>query len=495
MRGSIRTARARAMRCRWPPERLSPRSPTLVSYPSGSSRTKPSAQATDAAASTSARLAPGPAVGDVGGDRVGEQEALPERRADLAAERAQRHVADVVPVDQDLTSVRVEQPLDQADHGRLPAAAGADESDPLAGGHAEVEPAQHLLVVVPEVDVTQLDVAPQLGELDGVRWVRDRGLEVEHLEDPLHAGAGLLADRQDARELAGRGDELGDVRRERQEGAQRDVPLHHQPAAECEHGDLGERRDRLQQRLVAGLQAGRPHPAAVQALDDADHPVELALLLAEGLHHPHAADVLVDDLGDLALALLSVPARREHLHPEAVGDHEERGCDDEPDAGQERREPEHDGQGHQHQQDVAEHQGQEVEQPQDQRGVAAGPGDELSGGELGQGALVEGEQVVVELVAQVVLDGQRRLAVVVATQVRQAEDRERDHHEQRQPRPEGLGGVADHVVDDGTGDQRHHRLARAAQDGRGERDLDVALVLPDLAAQPADPPPRGVLAG
>ena len=28
-----------------------------------------------------------------------------------------------------------------------------------------------------------------------------------------------------------------------------------------------------------------------------------------------------------------------------------------------------------------------------------------------------------------------------------------------------------------------------------KRDLDVALVLPDLAAQPADPPLRGVLAG
>ncbi len=34
-RGSMSTARASAIRCRWPPERLSPRSPTVVSYPPG----------------------------------------------------------------------------------------------------------------------------------------------------------------------------------------------------------------------------------------------------------------------------------------------------------------------------------------------------------------------------------------------------------------------------------------------------------------------------
>ncbi len=56
-----------------------------------------------------------------------------------------------------------------------------------------------------------------------------------------------------------------------------------------------------------------------------------------------------------------------------------------------------------------------------------------------EGALVEGEQVVVELVAQVVLHRQRGPAVVEATQVGQPEDRERDEHQQQQPRPQRLG--------------------------------------------------------
>ena len=343
--------------------------------------------------------------------------------------------------------------------------------------------------------VAELEVAGELGQLDRVGGVLDRGLEVEHLEDPLHAGTGLLTDGEDAGELARGSDELSDVRRERQERAERDVALHHQPTAEREHGDLGERRDRLEERLVARLEPGRPHPAAVEPLDDGHHPVELALLLTERLHHADATDVLVDDLGDLALALLAVPAGGEHLHPQAVGDHEQRRRDHQPDAGEQGRQPEHDDQRHEHQQDVAEHQWQEVEQAEDQGGVAAGAGDQLPGRERGQGALVEGEQVVVELVAEVVLHRQRRPAVVEATQVGEPEDRERDEREEHEPRPQGLGRVADHVVDDRARDEGHHRLAGAAEDGGDERDLDVALVLPDLGAQPADPPLRGVLAG
>ena len=52
--------------------------------------------------------------------------------------------------------------------------------------------------------------------------------------------------------------------------------------------------------------SGRGPPAA------SARRAELAVLLAEALHHPHAADRLVDDAGDLAGALLRVPLRREH---------------------------------------------------------------------------------------------------------------------------------------------------------------------------------------
>ncbi len=54
MRGSRRRARAIAIRCFWPPESVTPRSPTSVSYPAGIAVMKSCARAAVAAATTAA---------------------------------------------------------------------------------------------------------------------------------------------------------------------------------------------------------------------------------------------------------------------------------------------------------------------------------------------------------------------------------------------------------------------------------------------------------
>ena len=84
------------------------------------------------------------------------------------------------------------------------------------------------------------------------------------------------------------------------------------------------RRDRLEQRLVARLQPGGAHPRAVEPLRGVDEPAQLALLLPERLDDAHAGDALVDDLRDVALALLAVPGGREDPLPHPVGDREQR---------------------------------------------------------------------------------------------------------------------------------------------------------------------------
>ena len=62
MGASFRMARAKATRCRSPPDRCTPAAPTTVSSPSGSFATMSSHCAALAAASTSARVAPGRAA-------------------------------------------------------------------------------------------------------------------------------------------------------------------------------------------------------------------------------------------------------------------------------------------------------------------------------------------------------------------------------------------------------------------------------------------------
>jgi hypothetical protein len=265
------------------------------------------------------------AVGDIGADRVGEQEALLERDADSPPQRVQGHRPRVVPVDQHLAELGVAEPRDQRGDRRLAAAARPDQRHPLAGGDAQAEAVQHGSIGgVAEADVVEDELAPHVGQLDRARGIGDLGLRVEQLEDPLDAGAGLLPDRQHGGELTRRCGELADVGGEGQERADRDVALQREQPTDDQDGHLAQRRDRLEHRLEAGGQPGGPHPRAVQLLSRVGQPPQLALLLAERLDHPYAADALLDDLRDVALPLLRVPVRREDPSPHAVGHGEQR---------------------------------------------------------------------------------------------------------------------------------------------------------------------------
>ena len=160
-------------------------------------------------------------------------------------------------------------------------------------------------------------------QFERIGGIRNGGRKVEQLEDPLDPGPGLLADGEDAGQLAGRRHQLDDVGGEGQEGAQGDLVLQGEPTAEGEDGHLPDGRDGLEQRLVARLQAHGAHLGAVDHLRGVGDPFELPLLLAEGLDHAHTVDVLVDDLHHFALALLAVPRGGEDPAAHAVGHDEQ----------------------------------------------------------------------------------------------------------------------------------------------------------------------------
>ena len=77
------------------------------------------------------------AVGDVRPHAVGEEEALFEHDADLAAQRRERHVADVVPVDAHRPAAHVVKARHHVRHRRLAAAARAYEGHGLARARCE----------------------------------------------------------------------------------------------------------------------------------------------------------------------------------------------------------------------------------------------------------------------------------------------------------------------------------------------------------------------
>ena len=99
--GFFRNMRAMARRCFWPPDSLTPRSPITVSSPAGRPAITSSSRARRAASTDLGLGGVEPAIGDVLAHRAGEQEDVLLHDADLAAQRGERHVADVDAVDGD----------------------------------------------------------------------------------------------------------------------------------------------------------------------------------------------------------------------------------------------------------------------------------------------------------------------------------------------------------------------------------------------------------
>ena len=113
----------------------------------------------------------------VGDGEVREQRATLDDVADLAAQVVDLVVLDVVTVDRDATTRRVDEPVDHLERRRLAAAGGADEHDHLAGGDGKAEAADGRLRLARVLldDVVEDDL--------GARDVMAGGLLVDGLGD------------------------------------------------------------------------------------------------------------------------------------------------------------------------------------------------------------------------------------------------------------------------------------------------------------------------
>ncbi len=359
-----------------------------------------------------------PAVSDVRPHRVGEEEALLEDDADLATQRRERHVADIVPVHSHGAGDRVIETGHHVRQSRLPTTARADEGHGLARLDLQADSAQHRWpVVVGEPNVVEDDLTRERRQLDSTGGIDDRRLQVEQLEDPLDARPCLLADGQDAGEHAGRGHELGQIGREREEGPERDLVADGQVPAQRKDADLAETRDGLEQGLVTRLEADRPHLGAVELGGGGRDALELPALLAVGLHDADPVHVLVDDLGDIAFSLLAVPGGGEDPPPHPVGDEQQRRGHEHAHDGKQRGEVEHDPERKDKHEDVAAHDREEAEKALHEHGVGVRPGDELARRHAVEVGEVEPLQVVLHGVAQVVLDVESHAATPVTAEV------------------------------------------------------------------------------
>ena len=217
--GFRRIVRAIAIRCFSPPEKRYPRSPTIVSYPSGSVAISSWIWAACAASSISSSVASG----------SGEAEVLPHSRveeirllrddADRRSQRLEGQAPNVRAVDRDGALARVVEPGDEVRARRLARAGLPDERGLRPRRHLEGDVLERpRRVVVAKPDGVELDLAARcrerLGALDDVDpLVQVLEDAVEERERALHLDlhAEQASDREEEPGLqCGEGDERPD---------------------------------------------------------------------------------------------------------------------------------------------------------------------------------------------------------------------------------------------------------------------------------------------
>ena len=178
------------------------------------------------------------------------------------AQRAQGHVAHVVAVDEHRARAGVVEARHQHGQRSICRCRSARRGPPArparCAGRSRCSTGGRRSAVA-EGGRRSKSISPRSsGELDGVRGVGDGRAQVEELEDPLDPGSGLLADGEDAGQLPGRRDELGDVGREGQERAEGDPVVQGQPAAEGQDGHLADGRGWPRGAAGSGTAAAPP---------------------------------------------------------------------------------------------------------------------------------------------------------------------------------------------------------------------------------------------
>ena len=132
------------------------------------------------------------AVADVIHDGAGENEAVLQHNAHLRAQRVQRHLGDVVPIDEHPAGIDVIKARDEVDDRRFAGACGADERDGLARLYIEIEVLQNVDgTVIGERHVVERHIALDRRQLRCIRCVIDEDRFIDHLEDTLQIRHGV----------------------------------------------------------------------------------------------------------------------------------------------------------------------------------------------------------------------------------------------------------------------------------------------------------------
>ena len=254
-------------------------------------------------------------VAQVVGDRSGEQDRILQHDRDLLAQRADAVLADVDAVDRQAAAGRVVEPRNQTDERRLAGAGQADQRNHLARLGGERDVVQHARAVrVRELDLLDADLTGDRVRFDRIGIVDRLGNEGEHRAHALRAGERPLQLPGGVRDRRERSVHRAEVTDDEIQIADRQLPLHHEVAAD-DHDDRGaENGNRAHDDREERLLPRNRNPRVHRRVAGRAVPTEFMDLAREALDEPHRAERLVQPLQQLGFelfdALFAIHQRR-----------------------------------------------------------------------------------------------------------------------------------------------------------------------------------------
>jgi hypothetical protein len=426
--------------------------------------------------------------GDVLLDGRREQEALLEHDVDCRAQRRQREVTNVGPIEPHGPAARVVEASHQQGESGLARAGCTDEPDSLARLNGQRDAMQGgRSVCVPEADVVEFHPAFRIDDRPGVVSIRHAWLQIEEFEDPLRPGARLLGCGEHAGENAHGRDDLHHVAGERKEHPQRDVSVEGEPPADPEYAELTEHWQQLQGRRIARVQPSRAHARLVQLVRAVHQPIEFAILLGKRLHDTYARDRLVDHAGDGARQPLIVPTGWK----DPISEPDRQPAEDRHEQGDHQaenwRQHEHHTQRHDHQRQVGHQHRHRKEEHLNQCEVGGAARHDVADRQFVVTREIEFVEVSMDGQAQVVLNADADFGAEIPAAVvgREAEHARRHQHDQH--RAHRMLLRQDAVVHDDLLDERQQADERLGDDRQDQRGDDRAAVTTDERSEPSQP--------
>ncbi len=287
----------------------------------------------------------GAAAGDVGADRVVQDEGLLREQGHVLAQAGQREVTQGHAVQEQLSRVRVVEAEQELGDRGLSCAAGAGDDHQFTGadGEGQVFEGGPVGAGVAEGDAPHLDRAVRAAGPGAVPGVGDRGPHVQDLDQPLGARRGR-GDREPELGQAPHGRvEVAEERGEGEELAERHPAGGDLPGADADHGEHTDRLDDLDELLVGLVQPGGADRGTEPGVRLLAQPPALGVPAVVRLGEHDVAEGLLDDGGDRAVG---DPALAGHVLDgagEATRGQPEQGCEDEGGGGQVPAQPERGG--------------------------------------------------------------------------------------------------------------------------------------------------------